>query len=56
LSQRFDFSGGQIENIARKHTVESILSGAEPSLETILSFCKEESLEHKSHPIGFCAG
>jgi hypothetical protein len=30
LSRKFDFSGGQIENVARKEAVSSILSGAPP--------------------------
>jgi hypothetical protein len=42
LAKRFDLSGGQIENIARKRTVENVLSGEEPSLETLISFCREE--------------
>ena len=27
LASKFDFSGGQIENIARKRTIDFILSG-----------------------------
>jgi hypothetical protein len=44
LSKRFDLSGGQIENIARKRMVETVLSGEEPSLEKFISFCQEELL------------
>jgi hypothetical protein len=42
LASRFDFSGGQIENIARKRTVENVISGVEPSVDTLVSFCKDE--------------
>jgi Cdc6-like AAA superfamily ATPase len=42
LSSRFDFSGGQIENVARKRTVDAVVSGAEPSLERLVAFCKDE--------------
>ncbi len=53
LTKRFAFSGGQIENIARKSTVESLLSGATPEFDTIIRFCQEESL-HKDRPaIGY---
>lgn len=44
LASTYNFSGGQIENIARKQTVEYILSGEEPSVATIRKFCDAESL------------
>jgi hypothetical protein len=44
LSTRFDFSGGQIENIARKRTVSYVISGAEPSLDMLIDFCEHEYL------------
>ncbi|GHU66814.1 hypothetical protein FACS189447_08330 [Spirochaetia bacterium] len=53
LATRFDFSGGQIENIARKCTVESIISGSEVLFEKMIAFCKEETLTEQSNPIGF---
>jgi hypothetical protein len=54
LAERFSFSGGQIENIARKHTVECIISDEAPTLETLIGFCKEESLIKQEARIGFC--
>lgn len=45
LSCTFDFSGGQIENIARKCMVDTILSGVSPGLEEIASICRSENLE-----------
>ena len=54
VATRFDFSGGQIENIARKRTVEYILSGTEPSLERLTAFCEEELLNKETDKrIGF---
>ena len=47
LAAQYDFSGGQIENIARKRTVSLILSGAEPSAEQLNDFCRAEVLSHK---------
>jgi hypothetical protein len=44
LSTRFDFSGGQIENIARKRTVSYVISGVEPALDALIDFCEHESL------------
>jgi SpoVK/Ycf46/Vps4 family AAA+-type ATPase len=55
LARKFDFSGGQIENVARKQAVSSLLSGAALSLESLETFCEEESLEKETARIGFCA-
>lgn len=56
LASHFDFSGGQIENIARKRTVDYILSGKTASLEEIEGYCKAELLDDKKqrkHITGF---
>ena len=56
LAAHFDFSGGQIENIARKRTVEYIISGKRASLAEIEDYCRAELLTGKNsarHPIGF---
>jgi hypothetical protein len=42
LASRFDLSGGQIENIARKRTVDTVISGSEPTLEMLISFFQDE--------------
>lgn len=42
LATEYDFSGGQIENIARKRTVELILSGEEPAPEKMHAMCRAE--------------
>ena len=44
LAEQYDFSGGQIENVARKRTVELILSGSEPTAEQLNNYCKAETL------------
>lgn len=50
----FDFSGGQIENIRRKITIDEVLYGKKPSLESIVDFCKKEKLQkEESRHIGF---
>ena len=55
LASAYNFSGGQIENIARKQTIEFILSGEEPSVATIRKFCDAECLSNVSprRAIGF---
>ena len=56
LAERYDFSGGQIENIARKRTVDMILQGAEPSFEQLDEYCRSEILgqpERSRRKIGF---
>ena len=44
LASKFSLSGGQIENVARKKTVQSILSGVEPALEDLIRYCCEEEI------------
>jgi SpoVK/Ycf46/Vps4 family AAA+-type ATPase len=54
LASRYDFSGGQIENIARKRTIDFVLSGKEPSLDRLITFCQEELLiKNQEKKIGF---
>ena len=54
LASHFDFSGGQIENIARKRTVDYILSGKFASLDEIEGYCRAELLGGKGRrSIGF---
>lgn len=53
LAEKYDFSGGQIENIARKRTVNVILSGKEPTFEELTSFCNAELINNKTSKIGF---
>ncbi len=58
LASHFDFSGGQIENIARKRTVDYILSGKVADLNEIESYCQAELLANKKerhHIAGFSA-
>ena len=44
LAKDYDLSGGQIENVSRKRTVELILSGVEPSEDMIREYCRAETL------------
>lgn len=53
LARRYPFSGGQIENVVRKSTVEYILSGAEVNLATVCKFCDEENFKSKVCKVGF---
>lgn len=47
LAKGYDLSGGQIENVARKFTVEYILSGNEPSDSQMKEFCESESMDSR---------
>ena len=54
LAAHFDFSGGQIENIARKRAVDYVLSGKLASLSEIEGYCRAELLNGKERKsIGF---
>jgi hypothetical protein len=55
LSGKFELSGGQIENIARKIEVDSIISGGDLSMNTLVQYCKDENQNsfNASKRIGF---
>ena len=53
IATKFDFSGGQIENIVRKCEINQVLYGTLPSFETIESFCLSENPERVRNGIGF---
>jgi SpoVK/Ycf46/Vps4 family AAA+-type ATPase len=53
LAQSFVFSGGQIDNIFRKKEIVELLYGESVDFETILGFCKEETLQQTVNSIGF---
>ena len=54
IAGEFDFSGGQIENVVRKYTMDSILTGIEGGLEELRQYCREESVEKNNRrKIGF---
>ena len=55
LAEKYDFSGGQIENIARHNTINGILYGEKGNtLEALISYCDKEYLDTKgTRKIGF---
>ncbi|MBO7264099.1 MAG: ATP-binding protein [Alistipes sp.] len=54
LASKYDFSGGQIENIARKSVVGRIISGEDISLNSLIAHCDTELIGNSVHrKIGF---
>lgn len=55
LASQFDLSGGEIENIARKHSVNAILSGNDAiDIQELISSCRHEKITKDNRPrIGF---
>ena len=55
LASKYDFSGGQIENIARHYAIDSILHDLnEDALSMLFRHCDNERLDSKEkRPIGF---
>ena len=56
LAVSYELSGGQMENVSRKFTINSILHGDETDrMEVLRSYCGAEKLENKKHSnrIGF---
>lgn len=54
LANRFDFSGGQIDNIIRKNEIYEIVHGIKVDFNSIVEFCNSESLlRSKTFKVGF---
>lgn len=54
IACEFTLSGGQIENIVRKYTIDTILSGAEIDFPQLRQYCIEEAIiNEKRNTIGF---
>ena len=53
LANKYPFTGGQIENVVRKSTIDYILMGNKPTMEDIGKFCDEEAFKSKVKRVGF---
>lgn len=57
LASQFNLSGGMLENISRKSSIDYVLTGTRPGLEQLKKYCQEEvslqSSNRNSKPIGF---
>ncbi|OJJ14155.1 hypothetical protein BKI52_44345 [marine bacterium AO1-C] len=53
LAQNFVLTGGQIDNIVRKYTLENILNDVSPNLEALKELCKAEYFGKRELKIGF---
>lgn len=49
----YDFSGGQIDNIVRKVTMDEVITGKRPKAEELIALCKNEKLGGDERKIGF---
>lgn len=50
-----DFTGGNIQNIKKKVSIDYIIDGKTANVNKILELCKSEKIENeKQHKIGFC--
>lgn len=53
LANRFDFSGGQIDNIVRKNEIHEIIHRVSVDFKNIVEFCQTELLSNNRIKIGF---
>ena len=55
LASQFSYSGGEMENIARKCIMEEVILGKKVSFENVISFCENEKWDKNtsSTKIGF---
>ena len=56
LAKSYDFSGGEIDNIAKKCIMQDLLSATKPTFSEVDSFCKENKISDRANQtgIGFC--
>ena len=55
LAERFDFSGGEIDNIVRKCEITEVIKGVMPAYSEIEELCENERLTKEfEHHMGFC--
>jgi len=55
LANRFDFTGGQIANIARKYIMNNVLNNLSTNFNNIVTFCEQEGFytNNNKRKIGF---
>lgn len=54
VAQNYDLSGGQIDNIVRKITMDEVLTGKKPDFDELTALCKTERLANAAErKIGF---
>lgn len=54
LAERYDFTGGQIENIARHYAIDAILHGENtPTADGLAYHCDNERIDNKTTHVGF---
>ena len=54
VAQTYNLSGGQIDNIVRKITMDEVLTGNKPDFEELNTLCKSEKINNTERRIGFC--
>ncbi len=56
FAQKYEFSGGQIDNIVRKITMQEVITGKRPEIPEIEDMCRVEKLcKDSGRKMGFCA-
>ena len=54
LANKYELSGGQIENVSRRYTINNILHGeCDNRMKLISDYCESEKIIRNSHKIGF---
>ena len=48
LASRFQFTGGEIDNIARKTIINEVISGNRVSIDDVIEYCEAERLRSKN--------
>jgi AAA+ superfamily predicted ATPase len=48
LAANYSFSGGEIDNVVRKATMEEVINGVKPNMQQLISFCDTEKFASKA--------
>jgi len=53
MAEKYDFSGGQIDNVIRKSEIREVIRGEKVKPADLITFCNEEVLAEKRSKMGF---
>lgn len=53
LATQFSFTGGEIDNIVRKATLNEVVTGNRPTIHELVAFCEEERFAGEKKKVGY---
>lgn len=53
LAAKYNFTGGQIDNIASKVVTQEVLHGQKPGIKSVMSYCEDEYIQREKKKVGY---